>query len=297
MKEEQDDIGKISLFVPARDHKDYFFVGYEDEIKAGMNLLRQAVEGGVWRVLIFGFPGCGKSEYPFVLASRAKATLRLNVSLLYVKCHRLASSFEDTNKMKAYLRELTGKIESFQPIILAFDEFDAISPKRDSQSSLLTELSLWAMSFLSNGNDVDSEKKILFFGITNFPNQMDVAVRDRLQYPMHFGNAGVEVIKSMLEHNGIPNSNEVANIMLEINSQLGQTITGRGIALACKALVRLEKKQLSKVFETSSAEEIAKTISVHAQPVSNKEISDWERLNRNLIQHSETVKSYWKNRV
>jgi SpoVK/Ycf46/Vps4 family AAA+-type ATPase len=296
MSDKKSDIGKISQFFPAGEIVDHYFAGYDDEIRAGMNLVKQATEGGVWRVLVFGFPGCGKSEFPFVLAAKAN-TAKMNMSLLYVKCHRLASYFEDANAMKRHLRELRNQIENFQPIILAFDEFDAISPRRENPNASLTELSLWAMSFLSNGNDVDSDRKMLFFGITNFPNLMDVAVRDRLQYPFHFGNASAEVIEKMLERNGIPNGRDVAGRILQHNSNFGQTVTGRGIALACKALRRLEKKnELGDVFKECDSSEIARAISVHAQPVRDKDISDWNELNRNLIEQSELVKQYWMNR-
>jgi len=286
-----DERDKIANFYPPGSLKNRFFAGYDQELKTGLMIGKQVSHSGVWKVLLFGFPGCGKSEFPFILVEKLKTELNLDFSLLYVKCHRLASYYDDVGQMKSHLKELKEKVEDFQPTILAFDEFDAISPRRTSISSSLTELSLWTMSFLANGSDIDSDKKMLVFGITNFPNLVDVAVRDRFQYPMFFGIANMNVVSAILEYNGIRNPKEVSMKLLELLTQAGQTVTGRGVALGCKALKQIESEILKKT--DVPPEQMAKLLLIHAQPINTKEFNDYHSQNWGLIKQSKTVLDYW----
>lgn len=291
-EEETNHIGKIAKFIPAQDIKDRFFAGYEKQIKTGLILGTEAAKGGIWRVMLLGFPGCGKSEFPFVLAYKLNKDYRCNFSLLYIKCHRLASTFDDVQKTKSYLKQLTDKIEKFQPVILAFDEFDAISPRRTTTSAL-TELSLWTMSFLTNGSEEELSKKMLIFGIANFPSQVDIAVRDRLQYYIYFNLPNEEVITEMLEYKKIPKSKKVSKRLIEFTAKEGQSLTGRGVLFACNTLRHIEGSAVKNILQKKSPEEIANLLLVHALPVSTREIAEYHNQNRDYIRHSNKAMDYW----
>ena len=252
-------------------------------------------KGWVCRTLLFGFPGCGKSEYPFVIAYKLKRELAINCSLLYIKCHRLASAHNEASAMKAHLREITKEIKKFQPIILAFDEFDAISPRRTSPSSSLAELSLWTMSFLANGSKEDKGEKIFVMGITNFPTQVDVAVLDRLQYRIYFGLPDTGVIAQMLGQQKIPHHEDVANLLIGRMAQRGLVVTGRGIMLACKAIQHIENCGEKVLSPDMRPDEIADRVLIHSPTINSKEISDYENENRIYIANSDVVVNYWSS--
>jgi hypothetical protein len=76
-------------------------------------------------------------------------------------------------------------------------------------------------------------------------------------------------------------------------NNVGHTVTGRGIALACKALKRIEGAAFPACVNLKSPEEIAQLLSVHAQPVSVNEIGEYQKENWGLHRQSEEVTKYW----
>jgi hypothetical protein len=79
--------------------------------------------------------------------------------------------------------------------------------------------------------------------------------------------------------------------LLEFLTEVGQTVTGRGIALGCKAIKRIDSKFVEDTG--MSSEQIAKQLLVHAQPINTKEYTEYYSHNWSIIKHSREVVEYW----
>ena len=291
--------GRFEDFVPCDSVEKHFFAGYGKEVEAGLALGIYAYAGHPVKAFLFGFPGCGKSEYPYYL------TYELNqrgykYSLLYIKCHRLASAFDQIAMMKSYLRDRMTTIRKFLPIIIVFDEVHAISPIITSPASSLQDLTSWIMSFLANGSQEIELRKVMVFGITNHPEAVAQAVLDRFQHTLYFEPPSQEVVKEMLEYQRFARADQVARKLFEQTSSREQTMTGRGVMLACKTvrcLADMTKQEWSNYFDSKSDQDIARELLCNFSPIDNKEITFYRGLNRGRIGHSERVVSYWSQQL
>lgn len=290
---------KFEDFVPYESVEKRFFAGYKKEVEAGLALGLYAYTGQLVKAFIFGFPGCGKSEYPYYLTYQLNQ-LGYKYSLLYIKCHRLASACDQVAMMKSYLRERSNEIRKFLPIIVVFDELDAISPTKTTPGSSLKELTSWTMSFLANGSQESTLKKVMVFGITNYPSEVDQAVLDRFQHTLYFDPPTEEVVKEMLEHQGFIRSERLARKLIQQISSHGQTVTGRGIMLACKTMrciAEITSEDWGKCLSSKSDEDISQELLINLNPVDTREIDIYTTLNRGRIDHSKRVILYWAQQL
>jgi len=290
---------KFEDFVPHGDVKERFFAGYRKQVEAGLALGIYAYAGHLVKAFLFGFPGCGKSEYPYRLAYELNQS-DYKYSLLYIKCHRLANAYDEVAMMKSYLRERSSTIRKFLPIIIAFDEVDVISPMRTTHISSLQELTSWTMSFLANGSQESILEKVMVFGITNYPTEVDEAVLDRFQYPMCFDPPTEEVVQEMLKHQDFIRPERLARKLNEQLTSQGQTVTGRQIMLACKTiryLAQITNKDWDGYLSSKSDEEISREILDNLRPDDTGKIERYNALNRSLTNHSARVVSYWAQKL
>lgn len=116
-------------------------------------------------MLLYGPPGCGKT---FVAEKFAEET-RFNYIL--VKSSDLASSFVHGSQEKIAL--LFKQAEQAAPIVICFDEFDALVPDRSTPGSQYTATEV--NEFLSQLNNC-SQRGIFVIGTTNRPDKIDPAV-------------------------------------------------------------------------------------------------------------------------
>lgn len=116
-------------------------------------------------MLLYGPPGCGKT---FVAEKFAEET---GFNYILVKSSDLASSFVHGSQEK--IAQLFKQAEKNAPVVICFDEFDALVPDRSNPSSQYTASEV--NEFLSQLNNC-SQRGIFVVGTTNRPDRIDPAV-------------------------------------------------------------------------------------------------------------------------
>jgi AAA+ superfamily predicted ATPase len=288
------EISKLAKFTPNKQINERFFAGYERQMRACKALCIDAASGQCHKVLLFGFPGVGKSEFPNALAYRLNHEHNQTFSLLYIKCHRFASIVANEQEIRKHLKEFTDSITRYSPLILAFDEFDEISRSRKKVGSS-THLSSWTLNFLTNGVET-SKKGMVIFGIVNYPDEIEVAIRDRFQYTIYFDLPDQQTIEGILSLENIPRSKEIAERLLDIMARDRRVLTGRGLIYACRSLKRLNGMGELDTLRNMNVEEVCEKILIHATPIDYQDITDYKSRYNTLIEHSEKVVKYWEER-
>ena len=116
-------------------------------------------------MLLYGPPGCGKT---FVAEKFAEET---GFNFILVKSSDLASSFIHGSQEK--IAQLFKQAEQKAPIVICFDEFDALVPDRSNPGAQYSAGEV--NEFLSQLNNC-SQRGIFVVGTTNRPDKIDPAV-------------------------------------------------------------------------------------------------------------------------
>ena len=116
-------------------------------------------------MLLYGPPGCGKS---FVAEKFAEET---GFNYIFVKSSDLASSFVHGSQEK--IAQLFKQAEANAPVVICFDEFDALVPDRSNPAAQYSSSEV--NEFLTQLNNC-SQKGIFVVGTTNRPDKIDPAV-------------------------------------------------------------------------------------------------------------------------
>lgn len=155
-------------------------------------------------MLLYGPPGCGKT---FIAEKFAEET---NFNYILVKSSDLASSFVHGSQQK--IAKLFNQAQSNAPIVVCFDEFDALVPDRSQTATQFVAGEV--NEFLSQLNNC-SQRGIFIVATSNRPDKIDPAVLrtgriDKQVYvPLPDRDARAEMFK--LHLNGRPyNENEIS---------------------------------------------------------------------------------------
>lgn len=116
-------------------------------------------------MLLYGPPGCGKT---FVAEKFAEET---GFNFILVKSSDVASSFLHGSQEK--IAQLFKQAEKNAPIVICFDEFDALVPDRSSLAA--SQTSSEVNEFLTQMNNC-AKRGIFVVGTTNRPDKIDPAV-------------------------------------------------------------------------------------------------------------------------
>lgn len=114
-------------------------------------------------MLLYGPPGCGKTFFAEKFAEET------GFSYLLVKSSDLASSYVHGSQEK--IRQLFDQAEKSSPIVVCFDEFDALVPDRSWNNVSSEEVN----EFLSQMNNC-SKRGIFIVATSNRPDKIDPAV-------------------------------------------------------------------------------------------------------------------------
>lgn len=123
-----------------------------------------------------GPPGCGKT---FIIKAFAKELAKNDYKYISLEGSDILSRYVgDAEKIVTRLFE---EAEKAAPCIIFIDEVDGVCKNR-SKSNLPEYAASLTTAFLTGYNRiVDSDKEIVFIGATNFPDQVDNAMLDRVE--------------------------------------------------------------------------------------------------------------------
>ena len=138
-------------------------------------------------LLLYGPPGCGKTQCAYFIARE------FNLPLVVARLDSLISSYLGTTaKNIRMLFEFAQKM----PCVLFLDEFDAIAKARDD-SNELGELKRVVNSLLQNVDAMSSDS--LLVAATNHENLLDTAVWRRFEYKLRIELPDTNAITEMID--------------------------------------------------------------------------------------------------
>ncbi|KER30608.1 hypothetical protein T265_02963 [Opisthorchis viverrini] len=120
-------------------------------------------------VLLEGPPGCGKTLVAKALSNQA------GLNFLSVKGPEVLNKFQGESERR--VREIFERARACQPCLIFFDEIDAICPKRDSDESTGSRVSLVNQLLVElDGVDKHRSARVFVVGATNRKDMIDPAV-------------------------------------------------------------------------------------------------------------------------
>ena len=132
-------------------------------------------------VMIFGYPGSGKTPLLYELAKRMLNERIPWVEFIRINCQRLTSLL-DPDQVKQILRVVLEWIDTAREFVILFlDEAEGIAFERRAEvSSSRRELTFWVMSLW------DMPRRLLILLVTNYPDLVDEAIRSRTDFTIYF---------------------------------------------------------------------------------------------------------------
>lgn len=149
-----------------------------DEFVRYLDASDRLIENGIGispTLLMFGPPGCGKTELARSVAAR------LELPLVTARVDTLISSFLGSTSKN--LRLLFDHVAA-RPCVLFLDEFDALAKLRDDRQEL-GELKRVVVSLLQNIDSIQG--KTVLLAATNHPHLLDPAIWRRFAYRVEIG--------------------------------------------------------------------------------------------------------------
>lgn len=186
------------------------------------SLLSEAGVGVSPSMLIYGPPGCGKTQ----LAKYVAASLEL--PLITARCDTIISSFLGSTAKN--IRNLFDHAAS-RPCVLFLDEFDAIAKARDDHQEI-GELKRVVVSLLQNIDALPDDTIVI--SATNHESLLDPAVWRRFDYKLKMSEPDEEVRLRLFEQflSGYAPKN------LKLAVDISQGLSGSIIEQVCKASIR-----------------------------------------------------------
>lgn len=159
-----------------------FILSYENSDKlheAGINISNS--------LLLYGPPGCGKTQCAYVIARK------LNLPLVIARLDSIISSYLGTTSKN--IRNLFEYTQKF-PCVLFLDEFDAIAKARDDNNEL-GELKRVVNSLIQNIDNISQDS--LLIAATNHDQLLDSAIWRRFEYKLKVDLPDNQVIVHLVD--------------------------------------------------------------------------------------------------
>lgn len=268
-------------------------INYDMQIEALTGIGLFVNKGYSQTVLVFGFPGTGKSEVPFVLVRSLMETFRVPFSLTMVNCDNIAIELSIPTR-KRLLKELDNAIDTATknlPALICFDEIDALSAALPTEKTIAGTVSRWLRRFL---DDVQRSDQTLVLAITNYPRNIDPAVFRRLRIPVYFDLPSLEVIEKIIQSRlGLSKSGSIAQLLSRRMSEFGLVQLGADVIRACE---ELKKSAEALDLDKMSDDEIANSLITLAGPGATREmVEKYIHDHSSLIQLSlNAVIPFWR---
>ncbi len=174
-------------------------------------------------LLLYGPPGCGKSETAKYIAAK------LNLPLVTARLDSVISSYLGSTAKN--LRALFSFADR-ERCVLFLDEFDAIAKIRDD-SQELGELKRVVVSLLQNIDYLDSGTVLI--AATNHDHLLDSAVWRRFSYKLRIGPPSEDLRFKLFRQNTLGFSRDVD---CKRYAELSEALTGSDIRSICSELKR-----------------------------------------------------------
>ncbi|MDJ0743504.1 MAG: AAA family ATPase [Xenococcaceae cyanobacterium MO_167.B27] len=184
--------------------------------------------------LLCGEPGTGKTQIARVMAS---------VSGLYFKSYSPAEIRSKwVGQSSRNLADVFNQARQNSPGILFFDEIESLFPNRENLGSTGADLENQNLvnQFLQEVDGIHSQEGYLFvLGATNYPQNVDAAVRSRLQREILIPLPGAKEILQLLQVKIHPDWVLDKDVDLNVYAQALVGLSGRDIATAIETSAQL----------------------------------------------------------
>lgn len=281
----------ICFYSPTEIPADKRLFGYDLQKKAGLGLSIGVHRGGCQTLLTFGYPGTGKSDYPFVLASILNQHFDPPFSVIEIKCDKMASVIDNPLETRSMLTERLNEAQEHKPLIISFDEIESMVPPLEEVIASRGTLVQWLRDYL---NEIRS--KTMLLAVTNYPKRVDDSVYRRLHVPIYFNPTPHEVVRTLIrEFIGCAGNvaDEIARGIAANLKRHKMIPMGANVIYACKTAIKA-----CDDLNTLTTEEIVNHLTSCIPPTSSKSVQNYRKGNKDLIEFSEKrILPYWSERA
>jgi hypothetical protein len=238
----------------------------------------------VGQYICFGMPGTGKNWMVKQSAWSLRDRYGIKASYLEISCNTLIQIAKSVSVIRGYLARATARVERRLPAIIVFDELDALAVEKVQLGGIENRFALEVAALIKNRFNVHGVNgKLLFVGVTNYPGDIDGAVKTLLGSPLYLPLPTEDCFVQMLSKKKFPQPEEVGKEFVH-EYLLPNYMCPRSFARGCEEA----KKQYGATLARKTPKDIAECIfSLSGLPYAPAEVDRYEEINEPYIRQSE----------